>query len=86
MKLHGAVIREQGITFAVVVVKPHAMSSDSTARETMVNMQSFFPGMPIALASQDSRGRFRYHGRNDLVNFLASIDPSRIPWKEYTFS
>jgi hypothetical protein len=45
-----------------------------------------FQGLPIVLASQDSRGVFEYQGRRDIVDFLASIDPSRIPWKHYTIS
>ena len=31
MRVHGAVIREQGQTFAVVVVKPHVIQNQSEA-------------------------------------------------------
>ena len=86
MKLHGAIVKEQGVTFAIVVVKKSAMQTSYTARKTRAGMQACFPGLSIVLASQDSRGRFEYRGRNDLVKFLASIDPSCIPWKEYTIS
>ena len=86
MKIQGAVIKEQGITFAIVVVKKSAMQTTHGSNTTRANMQPLFPGLQLVLASQDSRGAFEYQGRKDLVNFLASIDASRIPWKEYTFS
>lgn len=86
IKIQGAVIKEQGVTFAITIVKHHITGSSVEANRLREELQGFFPGAPLVLASQDSRGVFRYHGRTDLVKFLANIDPSRIPWKEYTFS
>ena len=86
MKIQGAVIKEQGITFAIVIVKPSAMQTTSDSANTRATFQCLFPRLQLVLASQDSRGTFEYQGRKDLVGFLASIDASRIPWKEYTFS
>ena len=86
MKIQGAVIKEQGITFAIVIVKKSAMRTNYSSDETREAFQGLFPGLSLVLASQDSRGKFEYQGRKDLVKFLALIDPSRIPWKEYTFS
>lgn len=86
MKIHGAVIKEQGIMFAIVIVKQSALQSESASNKTRASMQGYFPRLPIVLAAQDSHGSFEYQGRNDLVQFLASIDASRIPWKEYTIS
>jgi hypothetical protein len=89
MKIQGAVIREQGVTFAIVIVNPSAMYCDSEAEKTLINIQTGIPvfaGLPLILASQDSNGEFRYWGRQDIVDLLASIpDPlSEIPWMEYT--
>lgn len=86
MKIQGAVIKEQGVTFAVAIVKHHITSSNHEADKARESLQAYFPGLPLVLASQDSRGTFRYHGRTDLAKFLAAIHPSRIPWKEYTYS
>lgn len=84
MQFEGAVIKEQGITFGIVVVKPHVLSISSTADQ----MRSFgtraFGPMPIILMAQDARGIPTYSGRKDIVNFLANISPSRIPFKRYT--
>lgn len=86
MKLQGAVVKEQGVTFAIVVVKQSATQTSASSDSARSAFQDYFPGLPLILASQDSRGRFTYQGRKDIVAFLARIDPSRIPWKEYTFS
>jgi len=86
MKIHGAVVNEQGVNFAIVIVKKSAMRTEHDSAETREAFRQYFPGLPIVLASQDSSGLFEYQGRRDLVDFLASIDASRIPWMEYTFS
>jgi hypothetical protein len=84
-KIQGAVIREQGVTFAIVFVKRHILNSQSQALESQKAFSACFPGMPIILMAQDSRGIPKYWGRRDIVKFLANIHPGRIPWKEYTF-
>jgi hypothetical protein len=86
MTIQGAIIREQGVTFAVVVVKKSAMQTTSDAAKTRAAFQGLFPGLALVLSSQDSRRVFEYQGRRDLVDFLAAIEASRIPWKEYTVS
>ncbi|MBM94863.1 MAG: hypothetical protein CMI09_03295 [Oceanospirillaceae bacterium] len=86
MKLQGAVIKEQGVTFAIVVVKRSAITTNHQADQTRRAFQRYFPQLPLVLAAQDSSGRFEYQGRTDLVKFLAALHPSQIPWKEYTFS
>jgi hypothetical protein len=83
MKMQGAVIKEQGITFAIVIVTQSGMHDPARTRAAF---QGLFPGISLVLAHQDSRGLFEYQGRRDLVDFLASIDSSRIPWKEYNVS
>ena len=86
VKIQGAVIKEQGVTFAITVVKRHILNSQSQSQQTAQSFQSLFPGMPIVLMAQDSSGTPTYWGRKDIVNFLSSVHPNQIPWKEYTFS
>ena len=85
-KIHGAVIKEQGVTFAIVVVKSHVFNTPDSRDEAANAFSVFFPGMPIILMRQDSQGTPEYFGRKDIVNFLSNIDPARIPWQEYTFN
>lgn len=84
MSFDGAVIKEQGVTFAIVVVKPHVLNTSSSCEETRQGFARYFPNMPIILMAQDSHGIPKYHGRTDIVKFLANVHPSRIPWKRYT--
>ena len=86
MTIEGAVIREQGVTFAIVIVKKYIVDSSSSAQEAIVSFSGVFPGMPVVLMAQDSRGTPTYYGRPDIVRFLANISMSRIPWKRYTVS
>lgn len=86
MKLQGAIVKEQGQTFAIVVVKPQVLQSTFEANETRQSFTAVFPGVPIVLMAQNSRGVPTYHGRNDIVNFLARVPLSTIPWKEFTYN
>lgn len=84
MQFDGAVIKEQGVTFAIVIVKPHVFNSSSEAERARSSFRGIFPGVPIILMGQGSGGRATYQGRPDIVRFLTHISPSRIPWKTYT--
>ena len=84
MQVTGAVVREQGQTFAIVVVKPHILDSRQQSAEAQRAFQPRFPGVPVVLMADGPFGRPRYWGRRDIVNFLANTDPARIPWRQYT--
>lgn len=84
MTIEGAVIREQGITFAVVVVKPHVLSIPSEAEDMIESLRPVFDGVPVVLMAQDGRGRPTYYGRRDIARFMANVHPSRVPWKRFT--
>ena len=84
MSFDGAVVKEQGVTFAIVVVKPHVLNTNSSCDEARQSFSRYFPRMPIILMAQDSRGIPKYQGKKDIVNFLSNVHPSRIPWKTYT--
>lgn len=83
MKLHGAVIKEQGVTFAVVVVNKHVIDNRFEANRAVLCYQPLFPGLPIILMAQDLRGTPTFYGRRDLARFLANIPLRSIPWREY---
>jgi len=88
MQIDGAIVTEQGVTFSIVIVKSHVIQSQSSADDARAGFVSIadFSGLPMILAAQDARGTFTYQGRTDIVDFLANIDASRIPWKRYTVS
>ncbi|EHQ87525.1 hypothetical protein [Desulfosporosinus youngiae] len=81
--IEGAVVKEQGITFAIVVVK-HTITKNSKENLEATNAyRHVFPNMPIILMGKDSQGKSTYFGQQDIVKFLAKIDPHRIPWRRY---
>ena len=86
MKIEGAVVKEQGVTFAIVTVKQIVIQSQTEFQKAVNAFSRYFPRMPIVLMAQDSRGIPTYRGRKDIVNFLANKHISQIPWKEYTLN
>lgn len=83
MRFQGAVIKEQGVTFAVVIVKPHIVHNSTEAATTMQAFRPYFGAIPIVLMAQDHRGVPTYRGRRDLVDFMAHVPLAAVPWKEY---
>ncbi len=83
MSFDGALIKEQGVTFAIVVVKPSVLTS-ANKESIRQNFSHYFGYVPTILMAQNSRGIPTYDGRKDIVKFLSRIHPSRIPWKHYT--
>lgn len=86
MQFDGAVIKEQGQTFAIVIVKQHIIQDSSSSDEARRDFNRYFPGMPIILMAQNSGGIPTYQGRKDIVAFLSNLRMSQIPWKTYTFN
>ena len=56
MKFQGAVIKEQSVRFAVVIVKPRVGQNRCEADKTIRTFQPVFRGLPVVLMAQDSRG------------------------------
>jgi hypothetical protein len=83
MKFQAALVKEQGVTFAVVVVKRHVLSSPDR-QQTQASLSPAFGGVPVVLMAQDSSGTPTYSGRPDLVRFLANIPMESLPWREWT--
>lgn len=86
MHFEGALIKEQNVTFAIVVVKPEVLNNSTRITDARNQFGRYFPSVPLILMSQDSRGTPTYQGRTDIVRFLANVNPSRIPWKRYSLN
>lgn len=84
MKIQGAVVREQGVKFAVVVVKQGVLTSTTQRSDAQRGFSGLFPGLPVVLMAQDTRGIPTYWGRPDIVRFLANVPMHAIPWREYS--
>ena len=84
MRFQGAVIREQGVTFAVVIVKRHVLDNSFEADRAIAAFQPAFPGLPVVLMAQDHQGVPTYYGRRDISKFMASVLLECVPWAEYS--
>lgn len=85
MRVEAALVKEQGVTFAVVAVKSHVMHA--TDRDQIAASYAvFWQGVPVVLMAQDSRGVARFYGRRDLVSFLSNVAVGRLPWRAWSLN
>ena len=85
-QLMGAVIKEQGVTFAVVVVNRTVLNDQSQADKLIQMLGPPFGNIPVILMAQDAKGTPAYYGRPDIAKFLSTVPADSIPWKKYTLS
>lgn len=86
MQFRGAVVKEQGVTFAIVIVKEYVVNNTFKAKDCIRDFEPVFCGLPVVLMAQDYKGRAKYYGRKDIVRFLANVPLRAIPWKKYTMN
>lgn len=86
MRFQGAVLKERGITFAVVVVKPHVIENGFEAETNARSLRKIFPGIPVALMARDFDARPSYYGPEEIVAILKHMPFNAIPWREYQIS
>lgn len=80
-QMTAALVREQGVTFAVVLVKNHVVLSQQQSSET-IQAVSRALGCPHVVLMGESNKRLRGN-RNDVVKFVSRLHPSRLPWKNW---
>jgi hypothetical protein len=85
MRFHAAVIRDWGVRFAVVIVKPQLLQSPHHATKAQIAFAPAFPGVPIVLMAQDPTGAPIFHGRKDLVALVHDIQLDAVKWREYSY-
>ena len=87
MIFEGALIKEQGVTFGIIVVKMSVIQNRREANILISNAeQNIFRGVPVVLMAQDARGKPYYYGRQDITRFLSNISLHSIPWRKYTMN
>lgn len=70
-------IREQGVTFVIVVVKDHVINCKPD-NDNAVSVWAREFGCPAVLYGARQH---RTYGRRDLSQFVANLHYSQIPWK-----
>ncbi len=86
MEFEGALIHEQGVRFAVVVVREAVLRDRRQVAEVSRRFSPAFGGVPVVLMAQNSRGVPTYFGRPDLARFLSRVPVQAIPWKRFTLN
>ena len=86
MQFRGAVMKEQGIIFAVIMVKEQVVRNSFEAMTTRRVFQTVFTGLPIVLMAEGPSGRAIYDGRDDITGVLSHLPVNAIPFKQYTIS
>lgn len=80
--LTAALVREQGVTFAVALVKNHVVLSQQQSSET-IRAVSAALGCQLVVLMGESNKRLRGN-RSDVVEFVSRLHPARLPWKKWT--
>ena len=83
--IQGAVLKEQGYLFAIVIVQPHILDFRDDREAMLAQLKPLFPGMTVVLMAQDGLARPRWFGPEPIVAILQGVRPEQIAWKEYTF-
>lgn len=77
-----ALVREQGLNFAVASVQDHVLNNP-TVRDNLIQSLSVRLAQPVVLIGARQH---RLYGRQDIVRFLQNVHPSRLPWKMVTLA
>lgn len=72
-----ALVKEQGVNFAVASVRDHVVENHDEA-DDLIGALSLRLGQPVVLLGAQ---RHRLYGRSDIVRFLRNVSPSRLPWR-----
>lgn len=81
-QLTAALVREQGVTFAVALVKNHVLNNPHQA-DDMIRSVAVALGCPLVVLMGESNRKLRGN-RRDVVNFVSRLHPSQLPWKKWT--
>ena len=68
MQFEGVVLKEQGVTFAIVIVKPHVLNSSIECENARRSFTPAFPGVPIILMAQDGHRNGAVKQREQVFN------------------
>lgn len=83
-KVTAALVREQGVNFAVVLIRRTALQQSMSARADLVaGLSTIFRDNHVILCALDPAGRPEYWGRRDIVRFLSNISFEKLPWAQY---
>lgn len=81
-QVQGALIRERGVSFALLVVKEHVLDSPFERARALAWGRLFFHAPTVLVGER----RQRTFGRDDIVSMLRHVNVTQIPWRTYTIA
>ena len=81
-QLTAALVREQGVTFAVAMMKDHVLN-DPNLSSQMIRSVGAALGCSLVVLMGERNRRLRGN-RNDVVQFVSRTDPARLPWRKWS--
>ena len=83
LSFEGAFVREQGVEFAIIVVKRHVVSTRLESDRMVAAFQTRL-GRPVVLMAQDHSGRPTWYGRKDIAKFMSHVPLAAVRWQRIT--
>ena len=84
MTFTGALVNVRRMKFGLVQVEKQVIDSPAEADKIVTAFKPLFPNLPVALISLDADGfPTGQYGPQDIVDFLAGVDLTRVAWKKY---
>jgi hypothetical protein len=82
-----ALVQEQGVSFAVVLVKRQILDRGEAEKSQIAgDFSRRFGSVPVVLMVQDHKGTPIYWGRKDLVRWLSDVPFELLPWAKYSLN
>jgi len=86
MKIKGAIIKEQGVKFAIIETTTATLKSQTEMNTIKQKFSPLFGDIPMTFMAKNARGIPVFVGRKDIVDFLSNNDMNKIPWRKFVSS
>jgi len=84
MTFTGALVNVRRMKFGLVQVEKPVIDNPAEADRLSAAFKPLFPNLPVALISLDGEGfSTGQYGPADILEFLGSVDLTRVGWKKY---
>ena len=84
MTFTGALVNVRRMKFGLVQVEKQVADTPAEAEKIVAAFKPVFPNLPVALISLDTDGfPTGQFGPEDILEFLGSVDLTRVGWKKY---
>jgi hypothetical protein len=84
MTFTGALVNVRRMKFGLVQAEKHVVDTPAEADKIIAAFKPVFPNLPVAMIALDADGfPLGQHGPAEVLDFLGSVDLTRVAWKKY---